>query len=76
MKQLDESEDPADEVALDARFASLNSKKFRFEISVSKNNKQVFWRIPGNYQQCAGSVDIRVYQNLALQSNSLPFTSI
>jgi hypothetical protein len=34
--QLDESEDPADEVALDARFASLNSKKFRFEISVSK----------------------------------------
>jgi len=38
MKQLDESEDPADEVALDARFASLNSKKFRFEISVSKTS--------------------------------------
>ncbi len=45
MKQLDESEDPADEVALDARFASLNSKKFRFEISVSKN------KLPGGYHQ-------------------------
>ncbi len=51
MKQLDESEDPADEVALDARFASLmlNSKKFRFEISVSKN------KFSGGYQAIINS---------------------
>jgi hypothetical protein len=52
MKQLDESEDPADEVALDARFASLNSmlnsKKFRFEIRL-KN------KYSGGYQAMINS---------------------